>query len=144
MPVSLADTSMLADAIAFLSGRARLTAEIGGAGRVGGLNVPPYPRLPVRQLPGGSDGGELLWLRIAELQLEAVGDLSGAPGSAQLERILVVAIEELQEIVHRTPGPGLAVVTAVRPGAGAYPLDLPNNQPRWVASRLLYYHPPLS
>lgn len=139
----VAGTDILAEVIAFLGAHAGLSAAL-GSGRVAGLlNTPPYPLLRVLARSGGSDG-ELMWLRSAEIQLEALGDQAGAPGSAALRRILDTALYALTELPLRAPAPGQAVVTAVMPAVPANESPLANHQPRWYASRLIHYHPGLA
>lgn len=138
----LARADPLPRIITWLGSHAMVTAELGGAGRVGMYNEPPFPRLRVVDGPGGSDR-QLTWLISKSIQIEAYGDLSGKPGKAQLHRALYVALGALMELPEQIAPPDAPVITAVRAqGAGAWSPE-PSGQPRYYASVLVYVHPPL-
>jgi hypothetical protein len=125
--------------VSWLADHPALAAELGGAGRVGLFNRPPYPLIRVTDPPGGDDR-DLLWLIAKNLQLEAYGDLSGAPGKAQLHRILYVALGALMELPDQVITTGGPVITAVRStGAVAWSPE-PSGQPRYVATVHVYAH----
>lgn len=135
----LARADPLPRVISWLGAHPALAAELGGAGRVGMFNEPPYPRLRVLDVPGGSDR-HLTWLICKALQVEAYGDLSGAPGKAALHRALYVALGALMELPEQVVPAGQPVITAVRTqSAGAWSPE-PSGQPRYVASLLVYAH----
>lgn len=136
----LARADPLPRLISWLSGHTALRTELGGAGRVGMYNEPPYPRLRVIDVGGGSDRF-LTWLLAVPVQLEVYGDLSGKPGKAQLRRILYVTLGALMELPDQVVPPNTPIITTVRSqSAGAWSPE-PSGQPRYVANVLVYVHP---
>lgn len=116
--------------ISWLSGHAEVTAIL-GPGRVGAYSEPPFPRLRVTDVPGGTDD---LTLRLVgvRVQLEALGSVDGGPGKEELRRILYTALGALGELPEAAP-PGGPVIVGVRPSqAGGY-LPEPGGRPRYVA-----------
>ncbi|MEV7011784.1 hypothetical protein [Streptosporangium sp. NPDC051022] len=118
---------------------------LGGEGRVGAYSEPPYPRLRLHEVPGGSIGepsGELLWTVTSCVQLEALGAGADAPGVGKLKRIVMVALRALAELPAQpyTSGP---VITRVRyvPGSGGPMPDI-DGRLRWVAKVLISAHEP--
>lgn len=136
----LVDVDVLAEAIAHLGAHPALTAALGGPGRVGGENVPPYPRLILSDPPGGDDRG-WTWLIARNVLLEAVGDLDGRPGKAALARIMRIATAALHELPTRPAVPGKAVVTAVTASGGAGYSPYPTGQPRYLVTHQVWAHP---
>ncbi len=128
-------------ALAWLSAHPDLTAEIGASGRVGAYNEPPYPRLRILDTPGGDDR-DLTWLIAVELQVEALGDLDGSPGKAQLRRILYTALGLLRELPGQAPEPGDPVITHVGVSRSGGWVPEPSGQPRYLAAVRLWSHPP--
>jgi hypothetical protein len=106
---------------------------------VGLYNEPPFPRLRVLDVPGGSDR-QLTWLISTGIQLEAYGDLSGAPGKAALRRALYVALGALRELPDQPAPPEGPVVTAVLSQASGVWSPEPSGQPRYVASVTVFTH----
>lgn len=124
--------------LSWLSASAELADALGGAGRVGPRNEPPFPRLRVLDVPGGDDR-DGVWLAATRVQVEAYGDLDGSPGKAELRRILYLAIGVLAQLPDQ-PG-GDPVITAVRSAqAGGWSPE-PTGQPRYVASVTVWAHP---
>lgn len=135
----LARCDPLPRVISWLSTHPDVTAALGGAGRVGMRNAPPYPMLRVIDPPGG-DGRDLRWLIATSVQIEAFGDLAGAPGKAELRRILFVALGALKELPDQPTPAGGPVITEVSASGGAGWSPEPNGQPRYVASALIHSH----
>ncbi len=117
-----------------------MTAALGGSGRVGAFNEPPYPRLRVLDTPGGDDR-DLKWLIAPEIQLEAYGDLDGSPGKAKLREILYVALGALMELPHQPPADGYPVITGVASSRSGGWIPEPSGQPRYVTAVRLWVHP---
>lgn len=128
--------------IAWLGAHDKVTEALGGAGRVGGTNLPPYPRLMLTDPPGGSDR-DMRWQYNVRVQVEALGDLSGRPGKAALRQIIYVAIAALTELPQQPVAPGAPVVTGVTAFGGGGWLPLPNDQPRYLTSVTVHGHPPV-
>lgn len=126
--------------MSWLGAHSAVTAALGGAERVGMFNEPPFPRLRVLDVPGGSDG-QLRWLVATNVQLEVYGDLSGAPGKAALRRALYVALGALRELPDQAAPAGGPVITEVRSSTSGAWSPEPSGQPRYVASVLVYSHP---
>lgn len=117
-----------------------MTSALGGPGRVGADNEPPYPRLRVLDTTGGADR-DLRWLAAQEIQVDAYGDLSGFPGKGELRRILYVALGALMELPEQPPASGFPVVTAVTSTRAGGWLPEPTGQPRYVALIRVFSHP---
>lgn len=115
-------------------------AEFGGvAGRVAGVNRPPYPRITVSDPPSGA--GRLIWLVNPSVQIEVIGDLDGTPGKAALYRIAMTAVGALMQWPETIFGPGDPVVTQVLAQMPGW-MPLPTGQPRYVSTATVYVHPP--
>jgi hypothetical protein len=125
--------------MAWLSGHAAVTAAFGGADRVGAVNEPPYPRL--RVIDTGGDDRDLRWLIAQDIQVEAYGDLDGAPGKAELRRILYVALGALAELPDQPPAVDYPIITSVRSLRGGGWVPEPTGQPRYLAAVRVYAHP---
>lgn len=126
----------------WLRGHPQVTAALGGAGRVGLYNEPPYPRLRVTDPPGAA-ARPLRWLTATSLQLEAYGDLGGDPGKDALRACLWTALGALAELPDQPAGDGQPVITAVTlDGSGWVPE--PTGQPRYLATVTVLTHPPVS
>lgn len=136
----LADTDALAVAVAWLSGHARVTAALGGPGRVDATNRPPYPRLRLSAAVGDDRG--LRWLIAPAVTIEALGDIDGSLGPHELRRVLYIALGALTEVVEKVYVPGEPVVTAVRSTGAGGRSDLPTGQIRWLSTVALSIHPP--
>jgi hypothetical protein len=124
--------------LSWLSGHPVLADALGGTGRVGAFNEPPYPRLRITD-PGGDDR-DLRWLISTEVLIEAYGDLDGSPGKAALRRILYLALGALAELPEQ---PGSPVITAVRSSRAGGWVPEPNGQPRYLGSVRVFSHPGL-
>jgi hypothetical protein len=121
-----------------------VTAAIGG-GHLSMWLEPPYPCLRLTDTAAGSDG-DLLWLTSPEIQVEAYGDLDGAPGKQALRALLYTVLGALMELAQApwpydgAPG-GSPVVTWVQSSrAGGY-APLGSGQPRYLAAIRLWCHP---
>jgi hypothetical protein len=136
----LARADPLPRVIAWLDGHPAVVEALGGAGRVGAGNAPPYPRLRVTDPPGGDDR-RLLWLISTLVQVEAYGDLDGTPGKAALRRILYVALGALAELPEQDTPAGGPVITDVRSSAAGGWSPLPSGQPRYIATVQVWTHP---
>lgn len=143
MAVDLTAADPAAIGIAHLLADPAVTVALGGPGRVGSRNSPPFPRLRVLDVPGGDDRA-LRWLISAPLQVEAYGDQDGLPGKAALRRILYVALQSLERLPRVPVGPYDPVVTAVQSRGGGGWSPEPSGQPRYVATVLLTLHPPVA
>lgn len=125
--------------IEWLGTHPEVTAALGGPGRVNAVNEPPYPRLRVIDT-GGDDRG-LQWLIATEVQVEAYGDLGGAPGKQELRRILYLALGAVAALPDQpTPEDG-PVITAVRSSRTGSWSPEPSGQPRYVGAVRVYSHP---
>ncbi|MEW9530760.1 hypothetical protein [Microbispora sp. NPDC049125] len=136
----LARAHPLARVLAWLSSHPAVTAALGGPGRVGLYNEPPYPRLRVVDTNAGTDR-DLRWLIAPEIQIEAYGDLDGTPGKAALNFILYTALGALKELPEQAAAPGEPVITHVMSSRGGGPVPEPTGQQRYVAAVLVYAHP---
>ncbi|MEU4331377.1 hypothetical protein [Nonomuraea dietziae] len=137
---SLADADPIPDALAHLTGSARLAAELGGVGRVGAAHQPPYPRLRVRPVPGGGENlqtGEVVLL----LKLEALDSVEAPVGEWQLRRILYVALEELAVLPFLPPVEGKVVITHVGSRVGGGPVPEADGRSRYIATAAIHCHP---
>ena len=137
---SLADYDPVAIALRWLSTHPKVTAALGGSGRVIGDNEPPYPCLRLTN-PPGSDG-TLRWVLGGRIALDVFGDIDGTPGKAAMRRILYVALDALTELPTQEYSEGEAVVTRVVSSMGGGWMPEPTGQPRWTAEVTLYGHPP--
>jgi hypothetical protein len=135
----LAATDPIPPIIDWLSGHSAVTAALGGAGRVGLDNRPPYPRLRVVEGTGG-DERDLTWLIVCEVQIEVYGDLDGSPGKEALRQALYTALGALAELPGQpvTQGP---VITSVRSSRAGGWVPEPNGQPRYLAAVRVHVHP---
>jgi hypothetical protein len=125
--------------IEWLGSHPVVTAALGGAGRVGFDNAPPYPRLRVTEGTGGDDR-DLRWLLAPEVQIEALGDLDGSPGKEALRQALYTALGALAELPDQpsTAGP---VITAVRSSRAGGWVPEASGQPRYLAAVRVHVHP---
>lgn len=137
----LARADALPRVIDWLSAHSAVTAALGGPGRVSAYNEPPYPRLRVIDVPGGSDR-ELTWLIATSIQIEAYADLSGELGKAELRQILYLALGALAELPRQDSPEGVPVITSVMPGASGAWSPEASGQPRYLATVTVYSHPP--
>ncbi|MFJ6380137.1 hypothetical protein ACIQI7_09070 [Kitasatospora sp. NPDC092039] len=128
-------------AVAWLSGHAELTKVLGGPGRVGARNAPPYPRIRITQVPGGSAPG-WRWIATVHLQVEALGDLDRSTPRPVLRRAFATAVKALHELAEQGAMSGRPVVTAVRALSAGGWLPEPTGQARYVGVVALTAHPP--
>ena len=140
MVTPLVDADPIGAALPYLNAHADVTAALGGAGRVGGTNRPPYPRVLLTDLPGGDDR-TLRHLISSLVQVEVLGDLDGSPGKAALRRMLYVVLGALEEWPRVPVGPQDVVVTSVASASGGGWLPLAD-QPRYVGTVRVHLHPP--
>lgn len=129
--------------IAYLANNSVVTEALGGPGRVGLKNKPPYPRLGIADTPGGSDL-DFRWLSAPELTLKLWGDLDGSPGKAQLRRILFTIVQVIRDIPDQPSVPGQPVITAVRSNGAFGWLPEPTGQPKYEGRIQLFMHPPIA
>jgi hypothetical protein len=137
----LADTDAVAAVVAHLANHERVTAALGGEGRVRATNEPPYPRL--RVTPATGSDRDLLWLVAPAVQIEALGDLDGTITPTDLRRILYIALGACKEMPDRLYGYGEPVVTDIRSGGAGGRADLPTGQYRWLSTIQVFIHPPI-
>lgn len=140
MPIDIVRADPLPRVLTWLGGHAAVLAALGGTGRVGARNEPPYPRLIITDPPGGDDR-QLLWLMSKAVQVEAVGDLDGTPGKAALSALLYTALGALVELPDQPTPPDGPVITAVRSAVAGGWSPLPTGQPRYVATLQVFAHP---
>ncbi|MFD9947705.1 hypothetical protein ACFWYW_46435 [Nonomuraea sp. NPDC059023] len=137
----LPDADPLPPVIAHLTGHPAVTAALGGPGRVGDGNDPPYPRLRVTDPPGGREN---LRTRVVgqRIQIEALGTLDGpALGKKALRDILYTALQALLELPEAPAGTGQTVITEVESAAGGGYVPLADGRPRYVAVVTVTAHP---
>lgn len=145
--IDLAAADPAAEVVAALRASPEVKHELGlgpdddAAGYIGDWDGTPYPRLIVSDPPGGTNRN-LRWLMAPAVQLEAVGDLSGKPGKAQLRRILYTALQVLATLPDRPTQPGRPVITNVESNAAGGQVPLPDGRPRYLATVLVSIHPP--
>jgi hypothetical protein len=135
----------LPDPVAVLHGYLRdhpaVSEVLGGVEHVSGINEAPWPHLSVTEAPQGDLRG-LIWSAEHEVTLELVGDPTGAPGQAELWRMVMrltqiaVAMPEDQD-----PAPGEPVVSRVVPSGTAAYSPMTNGQPRYVIGVLVTLRP---
>ncbi|MGW4891060.1 hypothetical protein ACWEQL_02155 [Kitasatospora sp. NPDC004240] len=130
-------------AVDWLSNHHELTAVLGGAGRVGARNAPPYPRIRITQIPGGSAPG-WRWLGTFNLQVEALGDLDRTTARPDLRLAFTTAVKALHQLTARPPLPGQPVVTFVQALSTGGWLPEPTGQGRYVGVVALTAHPAAS
>lgn len=145
---ALAACDLEAVAIAWLAGHADVTAALGGQGRVGSTNEPPYPRLNVYQGPSGVEG-TMRRVLSPTLTIEALGDPNGVPGKAALRRLLYTALGAMVELPDApVTDPTLPVITHIESSAGGgwapMPVGVGTAQGRYLASVRVWGHPPLT
>jgi hypothetical protein len=143
-PHPLTEVDPAALGISYLSGHpdvvAALAAYGGTAGRVAGVNRPPFPRITVSDPPSGF--GRLVWLVSPALQIEVIGDLDGTPGKAALYKLAMTAVGALVQWPEQTFGPDDAVITQVVAQMPGW-MPLPTGQPRYVSTATVWMHPPV-
>jgi hypothetical protein len=139
----LVDADPAAAVIAYLSGHPAVTEALGGSDRISADNEPPYPHLGVLDTPGGSDR-DMVWLIAPEVTLQLWGDKDGTPGKAVLRGVFFTILQALRDLPNQPTEPGQPVITAVgNSGAGGWSPE-PDNQPRYLARRQIFLHPPQS
>ncbi|MFI9845100.1 hypothetical protein ACIHFD_49335 [Nonomuraea sp. NPDC051941] len=138
---ALADADAVPPVIAYLAAHPAVTAALGGPGRVGGDNAPPYPRLRIADMPGGSEN---LRTKVVgqRIQIEALGMLDGPTiGKEALRRILYTVLDALAQLPEAPAGTGRAVVSDVGSAvAGGY-VPLADGRPRYVATLTVTVRP---
>ncbi|MER5322354.1 hypothetical protein [Streptosporangium roseum] len=137
----LADADPLPRIYAHLGGHPAVIAELGAAGRVGSANEPPYPRLLINDVPGGSEN-LTTWVVGMPVRLEALGTLDGPTiGKEKLRLILYVALGVLAEMPAIPVEAGEVVINHVGSSiAGGY-VPLADGRPRYVATVTVTAHP---
>lgn len=136
----LAQADPVAVAIPWLRQHPDVLALLGGdPSRVGGENLPPYPRLRLTD-PPGSDRG-LRWLLAPSLQIEALGDLDRTVPKKALRDLAYTALEALVELAEAATPLGHPVVTAVESSGGTGWVPMADGQPRYLSTVRLYLHP---
>lgn len=126
-----------------------VTTSLAG-GHVSMWLEPPYPCLRLTDTTAGSDG-DLIWLTSPEIQVEAYGDLDGAPGKQALRALLYTTLGALMELAQAPwpyaggsgddPPSGCPVVTWVQSSRAGGWSPLASGQPRYLAAVRLYCHP---
>lgn len=115
---------------------------VGGPEHYSGIMEAPWPHVVLSDGPGGSLR-DLTWSAEPEVNVEVYSAPNGAPGSAELRRILVRVLRicrnlsEEQLVDFFTP-----VVCRVRPTGGYQMQTLTNGQLRCSAGLLVAIHPP--
>jgi hypothetical protein len=127
----LAETNPVEIALAWLAQHPRVTAALGGPGRVSGELEGPWPHLRVSTAADGL--GNLLDAVSGEVSLEVLGDPAGASPS-QLRAIGMTCLLALRELTEREHVPGQAVVSVATPRGRMGPAPLTNRQARWRAT----------
>ncbi|MEV7926102.1 hypothetical protein [Kitasatospora sp. NPDC088779] len=127
-------------AVTWLSQHDELTGVLGGPGRVGARNAPPYPRIRITQVPGGSAPG-WRWTATFHLQVEALGDLDRSTPRPVLRLAFTTAVKALHELAAQEGKPGRPVVTAVRALSAGGWLPEPTGQGRYVGVVAFTAHP---
>ncbi|MCC9309143.1 hypothetical protein LN042_18990 [Kitasatospora sp. RB6PN24] len=127
-------------AVNWLSAHEELTAVLGGQGRVGARNTPPYPRIRLAQIPGGSVPG-WRWLGTFHLQVEALGELDRTTPRPLLHTAFSTAVKALHQLPCRPPAAGQPVVTAVQALSAGGWLPEPTGQGRYLGLVALTAHP---
>jgi hypothetical protein len=126
--------------VSWLTAHTEVTSALGGSGRVGALNAPPYPCIRVLDTAGGDDR-DLRWLMAPEVQIEVYGDLDGSPGKEALRRILYTALGALTELPYQPYDPEYPVVTDVTVSRSGGWVPEPSGQPRYLAAVKIWLHP---
>lgn len=138
--MGLADVDPFPTVITHLGNHVVVTENLGGPGRVGDANKPPYPRIRVSDPPGGRENLQS-WVIGVPVRLEALGTLDGPTvGKAQLRRILYVALGALTELPDVPVEDGQVIITDVGSSiAGGY-VPLADGRPRYVATVMVTAH----
>lgn len=139
--MDLADVDPVAIARAPLLASERLEAALGGGGRVGPYNEPPYPCIRLTDPPG--DDRDMRHLIAPLVQVEVYGDPDGSPGKPALRRILYIALQVLKTLPEQDYQRGEPVVTQVTSSGGGGWSPEPTGQPRYIATVRLHMHPGL-
>ncbi|AUY50458.1 hypothetical protein [Streptomyces sp. CB01881] len=124
----------------WLSNHEELTGVLGGKGRIGARNAPPYPRIRITQIPGGAAAG-WRWLGTFHIQVEALGDLDRSTARPALHLAFSTAVKALHELTVRPALPGQPVVTAVQALSTGGWLPEPTGQGRYLGVVALTAHP---
>lgn len=127
-------------AVGHLSRSPVVAGALGGPGRVGGTNAPPYPRLLVTDPPGG-DLRSGRWLTATSVQLELYGDPDATQTRDQLRRAMLTVLAELVRLPEAPPGPGEPVITAVTLDGGVGFSATATRQKRYLAGATIWAHP---
>jgi hypothetical protein len=138
----LAKADPIPRVVAWLNDHPAVTSALGGANRVSAVNEPPYPRLRISDV--GGDDRDLTWLIATDVQIEAYGDLDGAPGREELRRILYVALGALVELPEQPVALTDVVVSRVQSlRAGGFIAE-PTGQPRYLSVVRIMSHAPIA
>jgi hypothetical protein len=142
-PHPLVEVDPAALAITYLSGHPDVAAAFaaygGAAGRVAGVNRPPYPRITVADPPSGSQ--LLTWHVSTWVAIEVIGDLDGTPGKSALRHIAMTVIGALAQWPDATFEPDDPVITQVMAQIPGW-APLGTGQPRYVGTATVWLHPP--
>lgn len=138
----LSDANPVAVALAWLQDHPVTAATLGGPGHVTGLTEAPWPHLRVHGGPNGSirdSRGSAEY----EVELELVGDPTGAPGQAVLWQAGMRLLDALCDLPEQqTTGPGVPVVSRVRPNGVLAWAPMTNGQPRYIIGVTIVIRPP--
>lgn len=141
----LVDTDVLALTRRYLLSLPSVTEVLGGEGRVGPRNEPPYPMLRLTDPPG--DDRSLNHLIAPLVQFEMYGDPAATGQKPMLRKALYRVLQEmgrlperqaLGEFEHREHEPWVTNVGST--GGGGY-VPEPTGQPRYIATLRLHVHP---
>lgn len=127
----------------FFTDHPAVTELLGGPGHVSGLIEAPWPHLAVTEAPQGDLRG-LVWSAEYEVTLDLVGDPVGAPGQAELWRMMMRLAQIAASMPDEPATPGEPVVSRVVPSGTAAYTPLTNGQPRYVMGVYITLRPPLA
>lgn len=141
----LVDTDVLALTRRYLLTLDSVSEVLGGQGRVGPRNEPPYPMLRLTDPPG--DDRALNHLIAPLVQFEMYGDPAATGQKPLLRKALYRVLSEMallperqatREFEHRDGEPWVTAVVST--GGGGW-VPEPSGQPRYLATLRLYVHP---
>lgn len=126
--------------VRYLAQHPVLLEALGGPGRVGPRNRPPYPRVVVTDQPGGQIR-PTVWAIDTEYLFEIMGDPDGSQGRQQLRAIMLTVEGLMAELPAAAREPGDPVVTAVSfYGSGGF-TETADRQKRYIATATVTSHP---
>lgn len=141
----LADTDIVALSRRYLLSLPEVTEALGGEGRVGPNNEPPYLCVRLTDPPG--DDRDLRHLVAPLLQVEVLGDPALLGQKPQMRRALFRVLQELAQLPERQALGEFArlvdepVVTSVLSTGGGGWVPEPTGQPKYIATVRMYVHP---